>query len=112
MAVMTESFPAAYLKLLPSAQLHVAAALTNARHWDAVIGGALLVLAAAVVFRADLLCGRRARIEAERPRPWLATAATALALGAILILTSALWAGAAAWRERRWFRSPELAALA
>jgi STE24 endopeptidase len=90
---------AAYLDSLPLAARQAAAAFTEMNHWDQAIGAALIVVAAWLVLRANLLGRLCGRIEHERPRPWVATAACAMALSAIVALVWGVWAGLSAWRE-------------
>jgi STE24 endopeptidase len=99
---MTAPLPsevAAWLNGLGAQRLHEAAQLTDLRHWDAVIGCGLLLLAAFVVFQSRVLEKLSGRMQRSQRRPWFATAACILILGVVLAFVSTTWSGYGVWRE-------------
>lgn len=88
----------AWLARLPEAQRLAAQAATDARLVGWFAGAAVFVGAAAIVARADLIGRLTRRIAADRPRPWLASAAAAGMLAAILAFATALANAVTAWR--------------
>lgn len=87
-----------WLARLPEAQRLAAQAATDARLIGWLAGAVVFVAAAAIVARAGLLGALTRRINAARPRPWLAGAAAAGALALALAFGTALADGIAGWR--------------
>ena len=90
---------AAWLSSLSPARLHNAADSTRLHQVDAVVTGLALLVVADLVFRAGLLARVRQHIEAERPRPWLVIAVSALVLSAIMVEVWETCAAFGAWDE-------------
>ncbi len=88
----------AWLARLPEAQRLAAQAATDARLVGWFATAVVFVGAAAIVARVDLLGALTRRIGADRPRPWLTSAAAAGALALILAVPTALASALAAWR--------------
>jgi STE24 endopeptidase len=91
---------AAYLAALTPAQHAKVQAYTQGGHWLLLWGAVVSVAIAWIVIRSGLLVRVRARVEAARPRPWMAVAAVVVVdtvFEAVLALpwsTYAHW-----WRE-------------
>lgn len=88
----------AWLARLPASQRLAAQAATDARLIGFLASALIFLALAAIVARTGLLEALARRIEADRPRPWLASAAAAGVLALILALAMALVGGFAAWR--------------
>jgi hypothetical protein len=88
----------AWLARLPEAQRLAAQTATDTRLVGWIAGAVVFLAAAAIVARSGVLEMLVRRIEANRPRPWLAGAAAAGALALVLAFLKALVDAAAAWR--------------
>ena len=96
--MMSDAAAAAWIARIPESQRLAAAAATD---WRLVGWAAAWIVGfgvCALVARSGMLAGIRRRLEAERPRPWLAGAACAGALGLILAGAMSLVGGAVALR--------------
>ncbi|HEX3407174.1 MAG TPA: M48 family metalloprotease [Caulobacteraceae bacterium] len=87
-----------WLARLPAPERLAAQAATDAQAVGWIAGALVFVIAAALVARLGLLGALRRRIEADRPRRWLADAAAGASLATILALANAWAGGIAAWR--------------
>jgi STE24 endopeptidase len=89
---------AAWLARLPAAERVAAQAATDARLAGWIAGVVLFLAAAALLTRSGLLTALVRRIEADRPRPWLAGALAAGVTALVLVTLKAAVEGAVAWR--------------
>jgi len=89
---------AAWLARLPAAERLAAQAATDARLAGWIAGVLLFLAAAALLTRSGLLTALLRRIEADRPRPWLASALAAGVTALVLVAVKAAVEGAVAWR--------------
>jgi STE24 endopeptidase len=106
-----EAAARAWLARLPASERLAAAARTDARLVVWLGAGVVVIAISLVVARSGLLPALRGRIEAERPRPWLASAALAAALALPLFTALAVYdAGAAAWQDHLQGAAPRFGA--
>jgi STE24 endopeptidase len=104
-----EAATRAWLARLPASERLAAAARTDARLIAWLGAGVVVVAVSLVVARSGLLPALRRRIEAERPRPWLTSAALAAALALPLFAALSVYdAGVAAWDDRLQGAAPRL----
>jgi STE24 endopeptidase len=103
---------AAWLARLPEAQRAAAQAATDARLAGWIVGVLLFLAAAALLTRSGLLTALVRRIEADRPRPWLASAAAAGVTGLFLASVKAAVDAGVAWRVDTILQGARAAGLA
>jgi len=88
----------AWLARLPESERLAAQTATDVRLAGFLVGAAVFAAVAALVMRAGLIDALICRIEAGRPRPWLASAAAAGVLTLVLAVPMALVNAFTAWR--------------
>lgn len=95
-----------YIDGLSPALRAAGAAYAEQREAAWVLGGVLMIVVAAIVLKARLLPRLAARIEATRPRPWVANLACAALLFFIVMLVKLPLDVASAWMADRTLLGP------
>ncbi len=103
---------AAWLARLPQAQRAAAQAATDARLAGWIAGVLLFLAAAALLARSGLVTALVRRIEADRPRPWLASAAAASVTALVLAIVKSAADAGVAWRVDMILEGARAASLA
>jgi STE24 endopeptidase len=88
---------AAYLAALTPAQHAKVQAYTQGGHWLLLWGAVVSVAIAWIVIRSGLLVWVRARVEAARPRPWMAVAAVVVVDTVFEAVLALPWSAYAHW---------------
>jgi STE24 endopeptidase len=101
-----------YVEALSPALRAAGAAYAEQSHWAWVISGLLIVAICWVTLRLGLLQRLRAGLEQERPRPWYAAFACALALSALVAALTLPLDVAAAWLADRTLMRPPSSLIA
>jgi STE24 endopeptidase len=90
---------AAYLAQLPPGARAEARLHAQAAHWSGAAGGALAILVCWLILKSGILDELKARIERNRPRPWLASCACAAAGVTAFAILMTPWDALIAWRQ-------------